>query len=215
MSVLTKKNYVDLGVMKSHHHRVNKSTTAAVGQTVLNCSRRLERTWSAACVRVIRADYAVSLLAEGGELLFSVSWRCSEDLRISGSPGLASISSLLQLTGEPISDERSPGFSGVACRAAVESGRFIMYSMFPRRLDTCRAKKDIRNMDGNTRGHSSLHLIKRNTKWVNLLSIKETLHKETSEVKRLQSPFPNIVILIFQTVVNLLWALFFSSCSFA
>lgn len=58
------------------------------------------------------------------------------DLRTSESLGLAIISSLLQLTGEPISGERSPVFSGVDCRVAAESGRFIMYNMLPRRLDT-------------------------------------------------------------------------------
>lgn len=65
------------------------------------------------------------------------------DLRTSGSLGLAIISSLLQLTGEPISGERSPGFSGVACRLVVESGRFIMYNMLPRRLDTCGDRETI------------------------------------------------------------------------
>lgn len=83
---------------------------------------------------------AVSLLADGGEL-FSASWRWSADFMTSGSLGLATISSLLQLMGEPISDERSPGFSGVACSGAVESGRFIMYNMLPRRLDTCRRRR--------------------------------------------------------------------------
>ena len=59
------------------------------------------------------------------------------DLRTSGSLGLAIMSSLLQLTGEPISGDRSPGFSGVVCRVAFGSGRFIMYNMLPRRFDTC------------------------------------------------------------------------------
>ena len=90
----------------------------------------------------ISSDQAVSLLADGGEL-FSVSCRCSVDLRTSGSLGLAIMSSLLQLTGEPISDERSAGFSGVACRVEVESGRFLMYNMLPRRLDTCGGKKRV------------------------------------------------------------------------
>lgn len=85
---------------------------------------------------MISSDQAVSLLADGGEL-FSVSCRCSVDLRISGSLGLAIISSLLQFTGEPISDERSAGFSAVGCSVEVERGRFIMYTMLPRRLDTC------------------------------------------------------------------------------
>lgn len=58
------------------------------------------------------------------------------DLMTSGSLGLAIISSLLQLTGEPTSGERSPGFPVVACRVAAESGRFIMYNMLPMRLDT-------------------------------------------------------------------------------
>lgn len=67
------------------------------------------------------------------------------DLRTSESLGLAISSSLLQLTGEPISEERSTGFSGVACRAAVEIGRFIMYTMLPRRLDTCGEQTDVRS----------------------------------------------------------------------
>lgn len=58
------------------------------------------------------------------------------DLRTSGSLGLATISSLLQLTGEPMSSERSPGFSGVVCRVAEERGKFTMYRRLPRRLDT-------------------------------------------------------------------------------
>lgn len=82
-------------------------------------------------------DQAISLLAEGGEL-FSASCRCSVDLMTSGSLGLATISSLLQLTGEPISGERSPGFSEAACRAAPERGRFSMYIMLPILLETCR-----------------------------------------------------------------------------
>lgn len=102
---------------------------------MLYCRCRLSL---AASVHWVRDDQAVSLLADGGEL-FSVSWRCSVDLRTSESLGLTIISSLLQLTGEPISGERSPGFSGVACRAVavVASGRFIMYNMLPMRLDTC------------------------------------------------------------------------------
>lgn len=72
---------------------------------------------------------AVPLLAEGGEGL-SVSGRESVGFRPSGSlvHGLPIISTLLQYTGELISDDLSPAaFSGVACRAAAaESGRLIM-----------------------------------------------------------------------------------------
>ena len=72
---------------------------------------------------------AVPLLAEGGEGL-SISGRESVGFRPSGSlvHGLPIISTLLQLTGELISDDLSPpAFSDVACRAAAaESGRLIM-----------------------------------------------------------------------------------------
>lgn len=75
--------------------------------------------------------------------MFSASWRCSDDLMPSGSLGLAIMSSLLQLPGEPISGERSPGFSGVACRAVPVRGRFSMYNMLPMRLDTCREGRNV------------------------------------------------------------------------
>ena len=76
------------------------------------------------------AIYAVSLLAEGGEW-FSVSLRCS-GLRRSASLGLPMISSLLHATGDPTSDDLSPGLSdaawmaAAALAAAAGSGRFIM-----------------------------------------------------------------------------------------
>lgn len=65
------------------------------------------------------------------------------DLRTSGSRGLAIISSLLQFTGEPISDERSPGFSEGPCSAALGSGMFMRYMKLPRRLDTCQDEQVI------------------------------------------------------------------------
>lgn len=72
---------------------------------------------------------AVPLLAEGGEGL-SVSGRESVGFRPSGSlvHGLPIISTLSQLTGELISDDRPPpALSGAACRAAAAaSGRFII-----------------------------------------------------------------------------------------
>lgn len=73
----------------------------------------------------VRANQTVSLQADGGELI-SVSRICSVDLRTSVSRGLAIKSSLLQFTGEPMSEERSPGFSRVPCTVLVDKGKFML-----------------------------------------------------------------------------------------
>ncbi len=66
----------------------------------------------------------VSLIWLGEGL--SASLTGSVDLRASVSLGLLSSSTLLQLRGELMSDDRSPFFSGGGCRPETGRGKFIM-----------------------------------------------------------------------------------------